>query len=487
MDEAAFENEVRRIARLLWPAAEHDGAQIEDGRERDGIFETAEFVHVVECTISRGKDKAREDFNKLDKLTRKLAVRKADKFIKGWFITLREPTADQRSFFRTTQNRIVATSFDQFRAKLIDGRSYLDARQRAPFGSVRDPETGRTQVSFDYVPLDLVDSNRVNYSISELTSHILGEGRRFVLLGDYGAGKSTTLREIYTHLASAFRDGKASLFPVLLNLRDHHGQLDPVECLERHARSIGFAEPPSLVRAWRAGFIALLLDGFDEFATAGWAGRTKRLRDLRYRSMELLRSFQKETPAGIGLVIAGRAHFFDNAREMQAALALTADVCLLDISEFNEEQIALFLSGRGWNRSLPDWIPSRPLLLSYLASRNLLKDTLDVEAASSPPVGWNILLDKISAREAEIEAGIDPGTVRRLIEHMATLARDSVDGWGHCRPTRYRPRSPTFVAIHLTIAVPFSSSVSQGSEVTALKRELAYSSIRTSLKLQERA
>lgn len=39
-----FEDEVRRIARLLWPGAEFDGAAIEDGRERDGIFETEEFV-----------------------------------------------------------------------------------------------------------------------------------------------------------------------------------------------------------------------------------------------------------------------------------------------------------------------------------------------------------------------------------------------------------------------------------------------------------
>jgi len=37
-----FENEVRRIARELWPQAEYDGSLIVDGRERDGIFETEE-------------------------------------------------------------------------------------------------------------------------------------------------------------------------------------------------------------------------------------------------------------------------------------------------------------------------------------------------------------------------------------------------------------------------------------------------------------
>jgi len=48
--EKAFENEVRRIARQLWPAAAHDGAAIINGRETDGVFVTEECVHLIECT-----------------------------------------------------------------------------------------------------------------------------------------------------------------------------------------------------------------------------------------------------------------------------------------------------------------------------------------------------------------------------------------------------------------------------------------------------
>ena len=66
-----FEDEVRRIARLLWPSAQFDGASIEDGRERDGIFETNEFVHVIECTVSHTVEKAREDSVKISKLIRR--------------------------------------------------------------------------------------------------------------------------------------------------------------------------------------------------------------------------------------------------------------------------------------------------------------------------------------------------------------------------------------------------------------------------------
>jgi hypothetical protein len=106
-DELEFEDEVRRIARLLWPAAQYGGSAIEDGRERDGVFESEEFVHLIECTVSKLKQKALEDSEKLQKLARKYGARFPRKFIKGWFVTLNEPTADQRSVFSKVQGRIV--------------------------------------------------------------------------------------------------------------------------------------------------------------------------------------------------------------------------------------------------------------------------------------------------------------------------------------------------------------------------------------------
>jgi hypothetical protein len=176
------------------------------------------------------------------------------------------------------------------------------------------------------------------------------------------------------------------------------------------------------------------LDGFDEIATAGWAGKTKKLRDLRYRSMEILRTLLRETPRGVGILIAGRAHFFDNFREMRSTLGLSEDFISLSVSEFNEEQVREYLAKMGWTAPIPAWVPSRPLLLGYLASRKLLQQTLEVEAGSGPAVGWDALLDRVCEREAEIEAGIDPGTVRRLLGYLATLARNSADGLGPLSP-----------------------------------------------------
>jgi hypothetical protein len=432
-DDLAFENEVRRIARLLWPSAQYGGAQLEDGRERDGVFESEEFVHIIECTVSRSKQKAVEDLDKLQKLTKRIGARHPNKFVKGWFITLNEPTADQRSVFQKVQGRIVALSFDQFRSRLVDARSYLAARDNYPFGSVRDPESGAARFNLNYVPLDLLSEDGTQHDASKITEDVLS-GHRTILLGDYGAGKSATMRELYVHLAIRFRTDKSLVFPVLLNLRDHHGQTDPVEAIERHARRVGFGPPESLVRAWRAGFVSLLLDGFDEIATAGWAGKTKQLKDLRYKSMELIRAFLRDTPNSAGIVISGRAHFFDSPREMKLALSLNSAFRTFVLSEFSDQQVAEFLKRIGWTEAVPSWVPSRPLLLDYLASRRLLHETLRVEAGSSPAAGWDALLERICSREAEIEAGIDAGTVRRLIEHLATVARASADGLGPLSP-----------------------------------------------------
>ena len=124
-----FEQEVRNIARLLWPSAVYGGAAIEDGQERDGIFETEEVIHIIECTVSRKKEKAEHDYGKLKKLYQKFSSRQ--KNIKGWFITLHEPTVDQRKVFDNNQTiKIVIISFDQFVSKLFDANTYLSLRKK---------------------------------------------------------------------------------------------------------------------------------------------------------------------------------------------------------------------------------------------------------------------------------------------------------------------------------------------------------------------
>ncbi len=139
-----FEDEVRRIARELWPSAEFSGSTIVDGRERDGVFETEDCIHVVEATTSRRKDKAKEDIAKLTSLLAKLRRRSGTKAVRGWWVTSDEPTADQRKISDKHRDSVNTLSFSQFQARLIDSHAYhrkgqLRFRKRA---GPRDRSTG---------------------------------------------------------------------------------------------------------------------------------------------------------------------------------------------------------------------------------------------------------------------------------------------------------------------------------------------------------
>ena len=217
-----FEDEVRRIARQLWPAAEFGGAAIVDGLERDGIFVTEDIVNVIECTVSRKEEKARQDCAKIDGLVRKYRLKYPMKLVRGWFITMHEPTADQKKVASRYKGTLQACAFDHFRARLVDARSYLDLRKNYAFGSIRDPETLSTQIDRPYVQLDIFDESATILTVPEI-GELLASGRRLVLTGDYGAGKSATTREVFRHLARRFWTNESNKFPLTLNLRDHHG------------------------------------------------------------------------------------------------------------------------------------------------------------------------------------------------------------------------------------------------------------------------
>jgi hypothetical protein len=429
-----FEKEVRRIARLLWPSAEGAGALMLSGFEHDGIFETEECIHLVESTISRQKDKALYDSKKMVAAAEKMRKQKPEKAVKCWFITKDEPTADQRTVCHSYRGLVSPLSIQQFQAKLINVSDYLDMRRKHRFGSAYDPQTESFTENLPYVEIDLPQKGTDKlWNVREIAEQLVAGGR-FILLGDYGVGKSMTLREVFFRLAMLYQKSKMTQFPVYINLREHHGQTDPAEILERHGRSIGVAQPSHLVRAWRAGYAILLIDGFDEVSSLGLPGGWKRLREARFSSMEGVRRLIRDTSGSSGIAIAGRNSFFDSDDERAEALG-TARFTEILLSEFNEEQIKRFLASLGYAGDVPAWMPSRPLLLGTLFSKGVRSKLGDnslqeIIACSDAAIGWNILLDELCNREAKIEAGLPGSTIRTILETLATRARAKSGGLG---------------------------------------------------------
>ena len=436
-DAKHFEDEVRRVARALWPHAEFSGATVIGGRETDGVFYTEDCIHVVEATISRNKAKAQADINKLNKNLQRFRNRSGTQAVKGWFVTRDEPTADQRLVANKYRNAVNTVSFSQFQARLIDSKAYLSARDNYPFGSVRDPVTGSFDPKIEYVPLDIAIADSAETISHKELSNQISQGKTIVLLGDYGAGKSMTLREIYRDLRRKHFRNQTYQFPVYLNMRDHYGQSSSSEIINRHAEEVGYNTPSHLVRAWRAGYTHLLIDGFDEISTLGIQGLWRNLKDNRFRAMQPIRQLVGDHPHNAGLVIAGRASFFDNQNERRKALKLPQDSIALTLNEFTEEQVTTYIQKAGLSGVVPWWLPSRPLLVGYLAAKGLLADLVTDQPTSQqidPATGWDVLLDRIADREAEIEAGIDGGTVRRILERLSTKARATEGGLGSLSP-----------------------------------------------------
>jgi len=242
LDGRQFEQDVRRVARLLWSDGAFSGAEILDGRERDGIFETRDAVNIIESTISTRKDKAVEDAKKTAEAVQKL--RKSNtKHVNGWLVTLQEPTADQRTATAKFGHSVRLVGFEQFRSLLFNGSEYLRCRRVYRFGSVADPITrsALTEVE-NYVPIDLYSEAQQTKIDQDLLATAIeqGDATRVVLLGEYGAGKSVTLRSLYLKLDKLYVKNKIHTIPIYLNLRDHTGQREPVEALERHARTIAY-------------------------------------------------------------------------------------------------------------------------------------------------------------------------------------------------------------------------------------------------------
>jgi NACHT domain-containing protein len=372
-DDTHFEAEVRRLAGLIWPHGTVDRSPVVEGRERDAIVETPDIVTVIEATTSRKKDKIADDAKKTHELVRR--IRSQGFACRGILVTLNEPTADQELAVKKYHGSVLLQSFDQLLARLFDASEYLRIRITKEFGSIQNPRDARHQLGREfYIPIPVLDVNEgTAHSAAGIGASVVSSSSRFVILGDFGSGKSMSLREVFYWLRDEFISKRHSRFPVYINLRDHAGAKYPDEILVRHARDLGLKESNTLVKAWRAGFIDLLLDGFDEFAAVGWSSTPFKLRQLRRTMLEAVRRLITESSNTVGIVAVGRLHYFDSIREMQEALGLAGSFQILRIDALSEE-VALKIVKRYGGTSVPDWVPSRALLLSYLAATDFLKD-----------------------------------------------------------------------------------------------------------------
>ena len=423
-----FERRVRSVARALWNLRDGEGAsEFVNDDEIDCVCRTEDLIHLIEITTDGRMNKFRTQVTKLTNAKRYLEQR--GDLVKLWAIGSDEPTPQQRSHARG--NRITALSFQEFKRKLLDTPQYLEARWQYRFGSATNPADGSTHLAEDeYIGLPLINiETKESYSTRDI-GNLLINGRTVVLIGPFGAGKSLTVREIFNLLRREFYRGRIERTPIAINLREHWGQWRVDEILSRHSAQIGFDYPNQLVRAWNAGQIIPLLDGFDELASPVMAMTKDAITNSRREAIGVIRSFITNMSQP-GILVAGRDHYFDSNREAASLMNLPPNSIFVEVGEFSEEQAVSYLRKKQVAHDLPHWLPRKPLLLGYLAAAGLLDEVAGIEGDSGAALAWDGFIDKICRREADLRPDvIESVSFRLLLEDLATRVRTRPGGVG---------------------------------------------------------
>jgi hypothetical protein len=416
-----FEDEVRRLARARWILSGlNGGSEFINHQEIDSVCRTEELTHLLMCTIERKLDKVREDVDKL--LKARDFLQRQHETVKLWEITKHEPTADQRACARAAGVEIL--SIESFQSRLINPELYFPARRNHSFGSAVDPTTGSTRLDEnEYVPLPIRSiTGPEKQSVSSL-SRMLESRKVITLLGNFGSGKSLTVREVFYALEQRYNNASHKLIPLAINLREHWGQTSIPEILMRHANGLAYERPNDLVRIWNADAAILLLDGFDELAAQPLVSGYRMRRAARRSATQIVREFVADARGRVGVLLTGRGHYFDSLEELRDSCGLFPDDPIFELEPFGEAEASDYLGRKGITTGVPDWLPRTPLLLGYLATGHLLEEVAGLPRRETPALAWDAFLSLIAQRDAKLSHDIDAATIRQLLERLATRTR----------------------------------------------------------------
>ncbi len=410
-----FEAHVRRVAKVRWPGA-LGGSETVAGTQIDGVFRSGDRTYLVEATLEREMEKVRADINKLVAACRE--ERKRAFVVESWMVMLADPTPQQMQLARSSGVRLLPIA--EFSEPVLCREEYQHLRPRHGFGSAADPVGNVKPGDLPRYPTPISLRPAGNDATIGWIVERLQRGEIVILLGDFGAGKSLTTRDIYRELES--KTTLAGPFPIAVNLREHWGQESADEVFLRHAQKIGSESGMQLYRAWQEGFVTMLLDGFDEVAPQPWAYDRSTLAIVRRKAMTAVRSIIEHRPAKCGVLISGRTHYFPSEDELCGALDVNReDVSIVELRELTADEAAAFLKRYGVDIPLSRWLPRRPLLLSYLAQTGYINEITGIARDEEVGGAWTQVIEMICAREAKIATGIHKDTI---VDVLASLAHD---------------------------------------------------------------
>lgn len=406
------ETAVRELAEAVWAVPCHP--ETIAGVKVDAVLRIRpDYMVLIEISKRNGLDKLRDDLAKFAMC--KSALMAQGVYAECYFVT----SGDESSLVASGDAVNVGVfSVDSFASKFVGSKQYLFARAKRPFGSAVNPDTGESDTA-DYTPISYVDSDGTRYGVDELAKALL-DGQRFILLGEFGTGKSRCMKELFDNIAQS----KHVFVPLAINLRDNWGYKRFSHIIRNHLDDLGLTQfCDALVRSLQIGQHVLLLDGFDEIGSQSWSGEAARLGEIRKQSLAGVRELVERCSKS-GVIITGREHYFSSDHEMIDCLGFKDSVKILRCpEEFSESEVINYLKSNTAITSIPDWMPRKPLICQLLAK--LTADELEqLQASATGEVDFfESVFNAIARRETRINSAVDSETVKSVLLTLAQKTR----------------------------------------------------------------
>lgn len=319
---------------------------------------------IVEITEESSLEKVRTDIAKL--VTVKQSLFMNNVFARCYFVMKNTPTDSMRA--AGDAQKIFVRSAEEFQNEYFQYSNYVYTRKKKQFGSLINIETGEPESN---IYIDVSYSNLKtgkDLSIDEIIN-LLKSGKKVILKGDFGLGKSRCVKQIFDILT---QDVVRSPYTIAINLREHWGAKRALEILNRHFSELGL-DAQNFIKTYEQPNTIYLLDGFDEIGTQSWSSDPRKMQHLREISVCALKDLVGQVQGGV--LITGREYYFNSDAEMLSSLGLSSSqTILLEChQEFTDTQLLKFIAqnipatdAEKALSSLPAWFPKRPIVIQLL-------------------------------------------------------------------------------------------------------------------------
>lgn len=417
MNPFEFEESVRNFASLKWsrPCAKETFI----GIEIDGVIRVTDNQYILlQVTQNETLTKFRKDILDLELVRRDLFDKN---FIFSDCYIITEDEISSRQMETITAKKMRSLDFINFKRTFFDYSSYLHERRKSPFGSAVKPDTGEVENNI-FIKVEYARKDRGNQNVFSYDNIIssIKRGKKIILKGEYGTGKSRLIQDVFIDLSAQIND----LYVLAINLRDYRGVASGDELIRRHFRKYGLAAfEDAAIKCLNSDKFIFLIDGFDEVFVQSWSENPQKIRDIRFREFGFIREIFSKSKNGI--LITGREHFFNDDNEMIRALGVKdVDAIVIESgNEFTKQELDEFLRQNNILVTVPPWFPRKPMALRLL-SDNFSDDLVISIKLNNQYLFWLAFFEYIAERDSQADQNIlDPDAIKKLLLALANFTR----------------------------------------------------------------